>query len=428
MSRNFSRQLGEAGRSALHLLAVAVLAAAAVRAQEAPPTPPPNPTQPSDCSRYQAEIDDFLARMSQAHQQCLDDHPGEDSHPQSILVCSVPACQALHDWVYSAKGNGLGQQVQSCQDRVAQYQQQQQWRQQQVDNQAQNIDQQGARQRQQAQARTASRVAGINVATDRIQSQTETIEAQDAARQNQIAADQQLSATYRQQADAVNTNPTASDSDLDSLESQTEALSARTGGSGPRDLRPLDEAGEEPDLSPQDEAGVQEFTDQGMSAAQPDDSPAPAGEPPPSDDAGETPSLEQFLNWKKDLDALKSMAGAAVSPTLPNQIQAAGDAVRLGISNPAADFIVGRNVEGIKNGASAALDLADQTMSAVASAVQGDPTNFDPGQQMTLVGRQYLSAFLPVVWQDRLQRWSQVVQSNYQRFRQFFGGESGAGH
>lgn len=412
MSRNFS---------AVRVLAVAVLAAAAVRAQEPPPTPPPNPTQSSDCSRYQAEIDDFLARISQAHQQCLDDHPGQDAHPQSILVCSVPACQALHDWLYGSKGEGLGQQVQSCQDQVAQYQRQQQLQQRQVNSQVQDIDQQGAQQRQQDQARAASRITGIHVATDQIQSQTETIEARNAARQSQIATDQQLGAAYKQQADAVNTHPTASDSELDSLESQTEALSARATPGAREDLKPLDEAAEEPDLSVQDEADVEAFSDQGMSAAQQDDSLAHSDDQPPSTDDNETPSLEQFLNWKKDLDAVKSAAEVLVSPTLPNQIQATGDVARLGISDPAADLIVARNVEGIRNGASAALDLTNQTMNAVASGMQGDPTNFDPGQQMTMVGRQYLSAFLPVVWQDRLQRWSQVVQSSYQRFRQFFG-------
>jgi hypothetical protein len=62
------------------------------------------------CGRLQEMLDQY----KQMHESCLAAHRGEKEVQETSEICSHPACQAYHSYVYGTKGQELGARIAAC--------------------------------------------------------------------------------------------------------------------------------------------------------------------------------------------------------------------------------------------------------------------------------------------------------------------------
>ena len=93
-----------------------------------PPGSPLLPRDVKECVRFQASWDDYFARYSRDHEECLAQNRNDtqrSSGKDETSRCSVPGCQRLHDKVYGDEGfrerRRMKEEVQSCYQEVAAY-------------------------------------------------------------------------------------------------------------------------------------------------------------------------------------------------------------------------------------------------------------------------------------------------------------------
>lgn len=84
------------------------------------PVSPVFPTSMTQCNQLQADYGKYQSKLTSEHSACLNAHKAAKSGParnEPAGVCSVPACQSLHNRMYTASSTG-GVAVSECRQKV----------------------------------------------------------------------------------------------------------------------------------------------------------------------------------------------------------------------------------------------------------------------------------------------------------------------